>query len=171
MNSVFSAGYHALILGGYQEIDIRIVRNEVAPMNVFCHAHPLAAIRPILKKRGILKAVDLWRMQTDDIVRLTGLLIICHTPPTKSGKRVMFLTLEDETGLLDVVAFENVQKQFARTGLTSQVLTIQGKLQRRGVHGKAISVIKQTAVFNLCGPLENFCYCMKQTTKHESGKT
>lgn len=65
----------------------------------------------------------------------------------------MFLTLEDETGLFDVVVFENIQKRFARTILTSQVLTIEGKLQRSGVNGKAISVIMRRAFLDLCGPL------------------
>lgn len=65
----------------------------------------------------------------------------------------MFLTLEDETGLFDVVVFENVQKRFAKTILTSQTLTIEGTLQRRGVNGKAISVILKRVLLNLSGSL------------------
>ena len=137
----------------HTRLDVSIIRREVASMKVFCHAHPLAAIRPTLKQRNIIRASELRRLNAEDLVRLSGLLIICHTPPTKSGKRVMFLTLEDETGLFDVVVFENVQKRFARTILTSQVLTIEGKLQRSGVNGKAISVIMRRAFLDLCGPL------------------
>lgn len=137
----------------YRKIDTEIIRNEVLYMKVYCHAHPLVAIRPMLRRHNIIRASDLRRLKTDDIVRLTGLQIIYHTPPTKSGKRVMFLTLEDETGLFDVVVFENVQKRFAETILTSQTLTIEGTLQRRGVNGKAISVILKRVLLNLSGSL------------------
>ncbi len=137
----------------YRKIDTEIIRNEVLYMKVYCHAHPLVAIRPMLRRHNIIRASDLRRLKTDDIVRLTGLQIIYHTPPTKSGKRVMFLTLEDETGLFDVVVFENVQKRFAKTILTSQTLTIEGTLQRRGVNGKAISVILKRVLLNLSGSL------------------
>ena len=37
------------------------------------------------------------------------MLILVHTPPTKSGKRVMFLTLEDEMGLFEVVGISKAQ--------------------------------------------------------------
>jgi DNA polymerase III alpha subunit len=47
-------------------------------------------------------------------------VVIMHTPPTKSGKRVMFLTLEDETGLFDVVVFSKAQSRFAKLILTSE---------------------------------------------------
>lgn len=140
-------------MAGYFRLDVSRIRNEVNTMKIFCHAHPLAAVRPVLNKRGIIKASDLRRLRTDEMVRLTGLQIIYHTPPTRSGKRVMFLTLEDESGLFDVVVFENVQKRFARTILTSQVLTLEGKLQRRGVNGKAISIIMRRISLGLSGSL------------------
>lgn len=140
-------------MGAYFRIDVNRIRNEVSNMKVFCHAHPLAAIRPVLIERGIIRATDLHRLDSDTIVRLTGLKIICHTPPTKSGKRVMFITLEDESGLFDVVVFENVQRRFAKNILTSQVLSLEGKLQRRGVRGKAISVIVQRLFLDLSGPI------------------
>jgi DNA polymerase III alpha subunit len=43
----------------------------------------------------------------------------------------MFLTLEDETGLFDVVVFSKAQSRFAKLILTSEVLTIEGKLQHK----------------------------------------
>jgi DNA polymerase III alpha subunit len=50
-------------------------------------------------------------MLSGAIVRVSGMVIIVHTPPTKSGKRVMFLTLEDETGLFDVVVFSKMGRR------------------------------------------------------------
>jgi error-prone DNA polymerase len=93
---------------------------------------------------------------TESIVKVIGLLVIVHTPPTKSGTRVMFLTLEDETGLMDIVVFPKAQKGFARTILTSQVLAVQGKLQKKGVNGKSISIVMEKALNKWSGSLRNF---------------
>lgn len=137
-------------------IDREQIYNEYISMKVFCHAHPLSALRPSLYKDNIIKATDLRRLPTGSIVRVVGLLIIVHTPPTKSGKRVMFLTMEDETGLMDVVVFPKTQKGFARTILTSQVLAVQGKLQKQGVGGKSMSIIMEKAIKNWSGNLHDF---------------
>jgi DNA polymerase III alpha subunit len=81
------------------------------------------------------------------------MVIIVHTPPTKPGKRVMFLTLEDEMGLLDVVVFPKTQSRFAKLILTSEVLTLEGKLQRKGPGGLAISIVMSRALIGLSGSL------------------
>ena len=119
--------------------------NEAISMNVYCLSHPLAHLRPGLSRQGFARACDLRRMPSDSIVKVMGLTVIVHTPPTKSGKRVMFLTLEDETGLIDVVVFEKTQNSSARTILTSEVLALEGKLQRRGVNGLSISIVMRKA--------------------------
>lgn len=137
-------------------IDRARVYNEAISMKVFCHAHPLSVIRPSLSKENIIKATDLRRLPTGSIVKVIGLLIIVHTPPTKSGKRVMFLTMEDESGLMNIVVFPKAQKGFARTILTSQVLAVQGKLQRQGAKGISISIIMEKALQNWSGRLEKF---------------
>jgi DNA polymerase III alpha subunit len=92
-------------------------------------------------------------MLSGSIVRVSGMVIIVHTPPTKSGKRVMFLTLEDETGLFDVVVFSKAQSRFAKLILTSEVLTIEGKLQRKGPGGRSISIVMSRALTGLSGGL------------------
>ncbi len=96
-------------------------------------------------------------------MRLSGLLIIVHTPPTKSGKRVMFLTLEDETGLWDAVAFSRVQKDFARVIYTSELLTVEGKLQRQGGYGVSISVIIEKVILPWSGLLSGILKKMQDS--------
>ncbi|MFH0959993.1 MAG: OB-fold nucleic acid binding domain-containing protein [Pseudomonadota bacterium] len=135
---------------------------EAMSMSIFCHAHPLASLRNIFRKQDVVTSTTLWKMEDGSRVRVSGMSVILHTPPTKSGKRVMFLTLEDEMGLLDVVVFPRTQERFARIILTSEVLTIEGKLQRRGVKGRAISIIMERALVGLCGPLTKLLgYVMK----------
>jgi DNA polymerase III alpha subunit len=126
---------------------------EVMSMSVYCHAHPLTSLRDVLRKQKAVMSRDLRRIPNGSTVRVSGMLILVHTPPTKSGKRVMFLTLEDETGLFDVVVFSKAQGRFARLILTSEVLTIEGKLQRKGPTGRAVSIIMERALVGLCGSL------------------
>jgi DNA polymerase III alpha subunit len=130
--------------------------NEAGSMSVFCHGHPLEVLRPKLAAQGIVTAMDLRRILSGRRVRITGILVIVHTPPTKSGKRVMFITMEDETGLMDVVAFPKAQAGFARDILTSEVLTVEGRLQRLGKHGLSISIIMEKVIRRWSGQLSHF---------------
>ncbi len=138
------------------ETDRTRAYNEAISMKFFCNSHPLSVFRPLLAKCNIIRAVDLRRLPSGSLVRVIGLLVIVHTPPTKSGKRVMFLTMEDETGLIDVVVFPKAQKGFARTILTSQVLAIQGKLQKQGAKGISISIVMEKALKAWSGRLDKF---------------
>lgn len=133
-----------------------IAHNEARSMSVFCHDHPLAALRPRLASAGILTARDLRRIPSGTRVTVTGLLIIVHTPPTRSGRRVMFITMEDETGLLDVVMFPNTQTRNARAFLTSEIVTLQGKLHRVGKDGISKSIILERVIPRWTGHLSDF---------------
>ena len=135
------------------ETDRTLAYKEALSMSVYCHAHPLASLRNISRKQNVVTSGDLRRMPNGATVRVSGMLILVHTPPTKSGKRVMFLTLEDETGLLDVVVFSKTQSRFAKLILTSEVLTLEGKLQRKGPGGLAISIVMSRALIGLSGSL------------------
>jgi len=65
-------------------------------------------------------------------------------------------------GLFEVVVFSKAQDRFARTILTSEVLTLEGRLQRQGPTGLAISVIMEKALVGLCGSLVKLLgYVMK----------
>jgi len=127
--------------------------NECLSMSVFCSSHPLISLRPLLRKQKVVTADELRRIPSNYRVRLCGIQIIRHTPPTKSGKRVMFITLEDETGLFDVVVFSRSLERYAKTIIQSEVLTIEGRLQRQGTYGKSISIIMERLIVGFCGSL------------------
>lgn len=133
----------------------RQVIKEAALMSVFCREHPLNPIRPLLESKEIIPACDLRRTRSGRRVRVTGLVIMIHTPPTKSGKRVLFVTLEDETGLMDVALFTEAQERYARIIRTSEVLTCEGKLVRQG-NGLSISITVDKVISELSGNLSDF---------------
>jgi DNA polymerase III alpha subunit len=148
------------------QIDTARIYKEAISMSVSCHAHPLSALRPFLARQNIIKSVDLRRLPSGSLVQVIGLLVIVHTPPTKSGKRVMFLTMEDESGLMDVVVFPKAQKGFARTILTSEVLAIEGKLQRQGARGISISIVMGRVIKTWSGQLATLLNYSQRLSQH-----
>jgi DNA polymerase III alpha subunit len=132
------------------------VRNETASMSVFCTAHPLAPLRPHLAAQGIVTTGGLRNLPSGRKVRVTGMIVIIHMPPTKSGKRVIFVTMEDETGLVDLAIFSKAQASCAKAIMTSEVLTVEGRLQRQGGYGLSISVVVERVLLPLTGKLAAF---------------
>lgn len=149
---------------------IRTAFREASSMSVFCRDHPLAGLRYWLAAHGVVTARDLRRIPSGSRVVVTGILVIMHTPPTKSGKRVMFITMEDETGLLDVVVFPKAQTHFARHILTSEVLTVEGRLQRQGQNGLSISIVMERLILSLSGSLSKFLTRSHASNEKQHGK-
>src|SRR6185436_20356332 len=63
------------------------------------------------------------------------------TPAIKSGQRIIFLTLDDATGPVEITVFESVQPKVAKTVFHSYVLAVVGSVRRTGKRG--VSVIAE----------------------------
>ncbi len=61
-----------------------------------------------------------------------------QTPPIRSGRRVVFLTLDDATGPVDATFFEDVQGPYAATVFHSWLLVVRGVLRRTGPRGVSL---------------------------------
>ncbi len=81
-------------------------------------------------------------MAEGELVKVAGIKVILHTPPTRSGQRVIFLTLEDEEGLIDVTVFPSAQQLYAKDIFEADFLLIEGWVQK---HGPAVSIIADKA--------------------------
>lgn len=126
---------------------------EYYTTEVNCAVHPLEVLRPALKTKNFITARELRMLPPGRLVRVAGLLIMIHTPPTRSGKRVMFVTIEDETGLLDLVVFSDAQAKWAKEMLSSEILAIEGVLKREGKCGRSVSIVCRRVLDDLSGPL------------------
>jgi DNA polymerase III alpha subunit len=71
-------------------------------------------------------------------VKVCGVRERAQTPRTRSGKRTCFLTLEDATGLLDVVVFEDALNRAGETIVKHRCYLIEGTLQNNAERGLAI---------------------------------
>jgi error-prone DNA polymerase len=83
---------------------------EVLSLNVF--RHPLRPYRMAFKELGVTPSEEIKRMPHGTLARAAGLLECLQCPPTKSGKPVWFLLIEDEQGLLQATIFRNVYQSY-----------------------------------------------------------
>jgi DNA polymerase III alpha subunit len=112
--------------------------NEMALMEVSSKGHIIEPFRDDLKKAGFVTSDGIKWKEHGSWIKAAGRTIIIHTPPTKSGKRVMFLTLEDEKGLFDLTVFEDVQRRYAKKILANAVLITEGSVNRFGLRGVCV---------------------------------
>ena len=89
--------------------------------------HPLEPIRASLTRQGLPDARTVASMKNGENVRYAGLVICRQRPGTAGG--VVFMTLEDETGFVNVVAWESVFQRYSVLAKTLTFLGITGTLQ------------------------------------------
>jgi error-prone DNA polymerase len=91
--------------------------------------HPLSYRREQLRRRGIVTAADLGRYRNGDLVRTAGAVIVRQRPGTAKG--LLFLTLEDETGMSQAVISPDLLSQHRKLIVGSPGLVVEGVLQKR----------------------------------------
>jgi error-prone DNA polymerase len=92
--------------------------------------HPLAFLRPALARRGILLNDRLPLCRNGQKVQVGGLVLVRQRPGTASG--VIFMTLEDETGVANVVVWSHMFQKYRRTVMAARLIGCEGKLQIEG---------------------------------------
>ena len=92
--------------------------------------HPLALLRSRLARLRMLTAAEIRQMPHGKLARAAGLVIGRQRPETASG--VIFVTLEDETGMVNVVVWRSVAENQRRALLASHLLAVHGVIERQG---------------------------------------
>lgn len=91
------------------------------------HGHPIAPYREALSAQGLPDAAAIAGMKNGARTRYAGLVICRQRPGTANG--VVFMTLEDETGLVNLVVWEKVYQQHRTLVKTQSFIGVTGKLQ------------------------------------------
>ena len=91
--------------------------------------HPLALIRSTLSELGLSTREELYRQSHGKIAKVAGLVIARQRPA--SANNVTFVTLEDETGSINLVVWKNIAEQYASILLDASVIGASGKIQRK----------------------------------------
>jgi len=114
------------------------VRAELQVMGVDASRHLLEFYHPLLDDLGVTPAKDLGDLKGDRWLMVAGVKVASQTPAVRSGQRIIFLTLDDGTGLADVTVFERVQPWCAKPVFHGFILAVWGRLRRTGVRGASI---------------------------------
>jgi error-prone DNA polymerase len=90
--------------------------------------HPIEHIRAMLNERGVLPAATLTAAQNGRNVIVGGLVTHRQQPGTARG--VVFLSLEDETGMANIICPPNVWQRFRKIGVDASALLVHGRVER-----------------------------------------
>ena len=89
--------------------------------------HPVEFCRDRLNQLGVLSSKDLLNRETGDTVQVAGLVVFRQRPSTAKG--VTFVTLEDETGTINLVVYQNIWERFYKIARLSNTWMVSGTVQ------------------------------------------
>ena len=123
------------------------VHAELDVLGLDVSRHVLEFYVPLLSALRVTWARDLLSCRSRQKVLVAGVKVATQTPPVRSGRRVVFVTLDDSTGPSDATFFEDAQAGCASTIFHSWLLVIRGAVRRTGSRGISINA---TGCWDLC---------------------
>ena len=90
-------------------------------------AHPMAFLRSRLAERGFVRAADLRKRKFRSMIHVAGVVLIRQRPG--SAKGVCFITIEDETGVANIVVWPDMMEKFRRTVMGARLLEVRGRVE------------------------------------------
>ena len=127
------------------------VAHELDVLGMDVTAHVLEPHLPTLRELGVTPARDVRTMRSGAEVLVAGVRVATQTPPVRSGRRVVFVTLNDPTGASDATFFEDVQGPYATVLFQSWFLLVRGVVRRTGPRGVSL---RATGAWELSGLTE-----------------
>lgn len=103
---------------------------DYASLGLTLRRHPLALLRPKLAAQRLWTAQEMRDFPNGRLARACGIVTVRQQPATASG--VIFVTLEDETGTVNVVVWKHVRDRYRQALLQARLLAIYGVWQREG---------------------------------------
>ena len=90
-------------------------------------AHPMAFLRAPLAERGFVRACDLRQRKFRSMVNVAGVVLIRQRPG--SAKGVCFITLEDETGVINLVVWPDLKEKYRRAVMGARLMEVRGRVE------------------------------------------
>ena len=104
------------------------VVEDYATLSLTLKRHPLAFLRRELTHEGLVTAAELAHLPVDRRLSIAGVVLIRQRPGSANG--VVFITIEDETGIANLIVWPQILERFRRAALGATLLRCTGKLQR-----------------------------------------
>jgi error-prone DNA polymerase len=109
---------------------LEAMAGELRVMGVSAGPHVMAHHRAAMQQAGVLSSRDLARCYEGALVWVAGQVTVVQSPPTAKG--FMFVTLEDEFGMVNVIVAPDVVVRYRRLWRRTPLLAVQGSVQRQG---------------------------------------
>jgi error-prone DNA polymerase len=103
---------------------------DYAATGLTLRRHPLAILRPTLAAKGLMSAEELHDLPNGRAVRACGIVTVRQQPETAHG--TMFVSLEDETGSVQVIVWPAIKEKMRGPLLRSRLMAVRGTWQREG---------------------------------------
>jgi error-prone DNA polymerase len=114
------------------------VRAELEVLGLDASQHVVDFYAPLLDALGVTRSREVLQRRSRAELLVAGVKVATQTPPVRSGRRVVFLTLDDSTGPVDATFFEDAQGPYAGTVFHSWLLVVRGVLRRTGPRGVSL---------------------------------
>jgi error-prone DNA polymerase len=129
------------------------VKYEVDRLGIDMSRHLIEFYGEFLNSIGAVRSSDLLKQRSQSSVLVAGIKVAMQTPPVRSGKRVIFLTLDDGYGCSDSTFFTDVQGEYANVLYSTSLLLVRGVTRRTGARGISI---RATGVWDLRAAYESW---------------
>jgi error-prone DNA polymerase len=114
------------------------VRAELDVLGLDVSRHVVDFYAPLLRALGVTPARELLDRRSRTEVLVAGVKVATQTPPVRSGRRVVFLTLDDSTGPIDLAFFDDVQGEITGRVFDGWLLLARGVIRRTGPRGLSL---------------------------------
>ena len=129
------------------------VRTEVETLGMEVSSHMLQFYGHFLNSIGAVRSSDLLKQRSGSSILVAGVKVALQQPPVRSGKRVIFLSIDDGFGCSDATFFTDTHEEFAQTLFSSKLLLVRGVVRRTGPKGVSI---RATGAWDLGAAYESF---------------
>jgi error-prone DNA polymerase len=117
------------------------IRHEVDLTGMDISHHMMEFYGDFLNSIGAIRSSDLIHQRSGATVLVAGVKVALQTPPVRSGRRVMFLTLDDGYGCNDVTFFEDAQSDHANLLYHSWLFLVRGVVRKTGARGISLRAL------------------------------
>ena len=112
---------------------------ELAILHADVTAHIIDPWRDYLNEVGVTPVDQLLTLRNNSSVLVAGVRVASGSPPTKTGQRVVFVSLDDGTGVADIAFFDDAQKHAGPNLFQTTLMLVQGHTRRTGLRGISVT--------------------------------
>jgi error-prone DNA polymerase len=127
--------------GELRELDLaERVEAELEVLGFDVSQHVIDFYADLLAGLDVVRSADLDRCRNGETILVAGAKVATQTPAVRSGQRIIFASLDDAVGLVDLTFFESVQDRCAARLFGSWLLLVRGRVRRAGAGPMAVTV-------------------------------